>query len=129
MRFYQRILMVVVLAIGMIAAGVAWERLYVSPLVEQAQRKPDLPDSVTDDLPAECLEELSAMGPPATAMDPRPERLKVVAKAVLSEPSPIIGNNVLRPGSGSNQAAMQIQVAESSPSPATMERNATASPI
>ena len=45
MRFYQRILLVAGLTIGMIAAGVAWERFYVSPLVEQAQRKPDPPDS------------------------------------------------------------------------------------
>jgi len=128
MRFYQRILLVVVLAIGMIAAGVAWERLYISPLVEQAQRKPDLPDSAADDLPAECLEELSTMGPPATAMDPRPERLKVVAKATLGKPSPSVGDNVVQPGSGSNQAAMQIQVAESS-FPAAMGRDATAHPI
>jgi len=126
MRFYQRILLVVVLAIGMIVAGVAWERLYVSPLVEQAQRKPDLPDSVTDDLPAACLEELSMI---ASTMDPQPERLKVVAKSAISEPSPTIGDNVLRPGGGSNRAAMQIQVAESSPAQAAMDRNATARPI
>ena len=129
MRLYQRILLVVILTMGMIAAGVAWERFDVSPLVEQAQRKPDPPDSIVDDLPAECLEELSTMGPPSTAMAPRPERPKVGAKTVLGELSPTADDNVLRRGSGSNQTAMHIQVADSAPSPSAVERDAAARPI
>ena len=71
MRLYQRVLLVAGLTVGMIAAGVAWERFYVSPLVEQAQSKPDPSDSATDSLPAECVEELSTMGLPSTTTDPR----------------------------------------------------------
>ena len=100
MRFYQRILLVAALTLGMIAAGVAWERFYVSPLVEQAQRKPDPPDSATDDLPAECLEELSTMGSTSTALDPQPDRPLVAGKEALGESLPTAGDNVLRTGSG-----------------------------
>ena len=100
MRLYQQILLVVGLTVGMIAAGVAWERFYVSPLVEQAQRKPDPPDAAVDDLPAECLEELSTMGPPSTATGPRLVKPLAAAKPAPSEPLPTAGDHVLRSGSG-----------------------------
>jgi hypothetical protein len=129
MRFYQRILLVVVLTLGMIAAGVAWERFYVAPLVEQAQRKPDLPDAVADELPAECLEELSTMGQFSTGMDRRAERPNVAAKAAFGEPSRTAGNNVLRVGSDSTELAMPIHVADIAPSPAAVEPEAAARPI
>ncbi|MGA2253806.1 MAG: HEAT repeat domain-containing protein [Thermoguttaceae bacterium] len=129
MRIYQRILLVAGLTIGMIVAGVAWERFYVSPLVEQAQRKPDPPDSATDELPAECLEELSTMGPLSPAADPRPAKPLVAATAAPSEPSSPAGDNAVRPGSSSNQVATHIQVTASSPAPAAMDGDPTARPI
>ena len=70
MRIYQHVLLVAGLTAGLIAAGVAWERFYVSPLVEQAQRRPDPPESAAGDLSAECREELAAMGSPSTAIRP-----------------------------------------------------------
>ena len=81
MRFYQQILLVLALTLGMIAAGVAWERFYVSPLVEQAQRKPDPPGFATDDLPAACLEELSTMESSSTAMDSRADKPLVAGRS------------------------------------------------
>ncbi|MGO9111771.1 MAG: HEAT repeat domain-containing protein [Thermoguttaceae bacterium] len=128
MPIYQRILLVLVLAIGMIAAGVAWERFCVAPLVEQALRKPDPPDFDADDLPPECLEELATMGMPATATDPRSEKPWGATKAALNGPSPL-GDNILRPSGGSNQATTHIQVTDSSPVPATLEHDAAARPI
>ncbi len=129
MRLYQQILLVVGLTIGMIAAGVAWERFYVSPLVEQAQRKPDPPDAAVDDLPTECLEELSTMGPPSAAAGSRLVKPLPAAKPALSEPLPPAGDHVLRSGSGSNQLAMHIQVMGDPPGPKANERDATAGPI
>ncbi len=112
MRVYQRILLVAVLTLGMIAAGIAWERFYVAPLVEQAQRPPDSPDSLTDDLPAECLEELSTMGQPA-AMNPRAD-----------EASPTTGDNALPPGTSSNQVATHIEVEDDPRSAAQLAHDA-----
>ena len=113
MRVYQRILLVAVLTLAMIAAGVAWERFYVSPLIEQAQQKPDLSDSATDELPAECLEELATMGQPSAAIDRTAER-ELALKAAASHGSPIEDSNVFRPGGSSNQAA-HVEAADSSP--------------
>ena len=128
MRFYQRILLVMALTLVMIAAGVAWERFYVAPLVEQAQRKPDRPDSVADDLPAACLEELSTMGSTSPSMDPRPDKPLVAEKERPGEPSPTVGENVLR-SDGLQQDPRQIRFADSSSSLRLMEGDATARPI
>jgi hypothetical protein len=122
MRIYQRLLLVAALTIGMLAAGVAWERFYVSPLVEQAQRKPEPSDAAADDLPAECLEELATMGQPAPAQDVR------LANSSNRTDSPP-GGNVLRPVNPANQITTHIQVADSSTAPAQMENDATARPI
>ncbi len=127
MRFYQQILLVLALTLGMIAAGVAWERFYVSPLVEQAQRKPDPPGFATDDLPAACLEELSTMESSSTAMDSRADKPLVAGKELPGEPWSVAGGNVLR--SGSKPPATQIQAADSAPSVALTEGDAAARPI
>ena len=113
MRIYPRILLVVILASVMIAAGVGWERFCVAPLVEQALRRPEPSESDMDDLPTACLDELSAMGPAGTAAELRTERASALVKAAPSGPSPALGENVLRPGGGSNQLTTRIQVTES----------------
>src|SRR5208282_3688491 len=129
MRVFQRILLVALLTIAMIAAGVAWERFYVSPLVEQAERKPDPPDSSGDDLPTACLEELSTMGQPSSAANPRSNSSLAVAKATSGERSPTSGENVLGTAGSSNQVATHIQVEDDPSSPGSLARDATARPI
>ena len=39
MRRFKRILLVALLTIFMVAAGVAWERFYVTPLVDRTEQK------------------------------------------------------------------------------------------
>jgi hypothetical protein len=119
-RPYQRTLLVLGLTIGMIAASIAWERFYVSPLVDSAQQKSIPPQSAAEDLPEACLEELSTMGSSTTA-DSRPAGSSAQAAAALGQLSPSVGDNVLRQGDKSNQAAVRIQVADSAPSSAPAE--------
>ncbi len=134
MRVYQRVLLVAVLTLGMIAAGIVWERFYVAPLVEQARRKPDPPDTLADDLPPECLEELATMGQPAADINPfsgrsaATERSLAAAKEASSEPSPTTSDNVLRPGTSSNRMAMHVEVEDDARSPAQVAHDATARP-
>ncbi len=127
MRIFQHVLLVAGLTAGLIAAGVAWERFYVAPLVEQAQRRPDPPDSAAGDLSAECREELAAMGSPSAVMELRRERS--AAKAAAGEAAQNDGGNVLRQGGGVNQSMMHIQVTDPSPAPAQIESDAAAHPI
>jgi len=116
MRIYQGILLVTGLSVGMIAAGVAWERLYISPLVEQSQPKPDPPESVADDLPAGCLEELAVMERQSPA----------AAKTGSAEPLPTVGDIAVRLGGSSNQVATHIQVTDSAPALAPTDHLSTA---
>jgi hypothetical protein len=126
MRTYKSILWVAGLTVAMIAAGVAWERFYITPLVEQAQQKPATPDAAPPgELPPECLEELARMASAATAADPRPS---LASKAAPGEPLPETGN-VLRPGGGAKQSTMRIQVTDSSQAPAAIGDDASARPI
>ena len=128
MRNYQRVLLVVILASVMIAAGVGWERFCVAPLVEQALRRPEPSDSDMDDLPAACLEELSAMGPAGTTTDLRTERASAPVRAAPSGPSPALDENVLRPGGGSNQLTTRIQVTDGESAAAMPTRCGTLDP-
>ena len=75
MRFYQRILLVAGLTMGMIAAGVAWERFYVSPLVEQAQRSPIRPSRLRTTCRRSAWRSfLTRLGHPAIVPDRRSDR-------------------------------------------------------
>jgi hypothetical protein len=121
MRVYQAILLVVFLTIGMISAGIAWERFYVSPRIEEDQQKPDSRNIVSDELPAECLEELSMrMGQPSKTAESL-----VSVKATPEGPSR--GDGAVRPGNGANQVATHIEVEE--PSPSLMPNDAVARPL
>ena len=126
MRVYQRILLVAVLTLAMIAAGVAWERFCIAPFIEQAQQKPDLTESAMDDLPAECLEELATMGQPPASADSQVERRFASTAAATGQTAPAEGGNVLRPSGGANQAATHIEVEDSSLSPRTIHRGQSA---
>jgi len=126
MRIYQGMLLVTGLTVGIIVAGVAWERLYISPMIEQSQAKPDPSDSF-DNLPTGCLEELVAMDSPVA--DLRPAKTLVTAKGVPSEPLPIAGDNAEWPKSSSNQMATHIQVTDSSPALTPTGRDPTARPV
>ena len=114
MRIYQRILLVVVLAILLIAAGVSWERFCMAPLVEQYLRKADPPNSDTEVLPTACLEELSAMGAPETDMGLGSERRPANTNAAAGELSSPVDLNVTRSSGGANQVTTHIQVADRS---------------
>lgn len=128
MRFYHRILLVMALTLGIIAAGVAWERLYVSALVEQAQRTPDRPDSVAADLPAECLEELSTMGSSAMVEEPRSELPAFTGQETFGDPSSTAGNNVVRSGDA-KPVSTEIGFVDPAPSLALVEGDAATRPI
>jgi hypothetical protein len=112
MRIYQQVLLVMVLSIGLIAVGIAWERFCIAPLVEQAFQKPDSADSAADDLPAECLAELSTMGQPSTTLDPPLERPS--AAEMFERPTLADGDNT-QAGENPNQSTPHIQVTHSSP--------------
>jgi hypothetical protein len=128
MQCYQRILCVAGLTVGFIIAGIAWERLCMSPLVKQAQREPDPPDSATDDLPAECLAELSAMELASTGLNQHaPTRLAATSAAPGKSLPPETGNPS-QPRNSANQATMQIHVSDGLP-PALIDQNANARPI
>ena len=124
MRFARRILLVAALTAALVAGGIAWERLWLSPLIEQARPGPAPAESAMDDLPTECLEELSPMEPFSTAADPP----LAGANEVHGERSPDGGGNVLR-NEGSKQIVMQVQVADSAPALTPTECNAAARPI
>ena len=116
------------LTLGIIAAGVAWERLYVSALVEQAQRTPDRPDSVAADLPAECLEELSTMGSSAMVEEPRSELPAFTGQETFGDPSSTAGNNVVRSGDA-KPVSTEIGFVDPAPSLALVEGDAATRPI
>ncbi len=86
MRPIHRVLLVVLLAAGIVAAAVCGEKLYLAPLVVQSNRA-DATDGRVDELPAVCLEELATMGPSA-----------IVSERSSAEDRPDSGSgNVLRP--------------------------------
>jgi hypothetical protein len=121
MRAYQRILLVAVLSIGLIAAGAAWVRCCVSPLADEAEFKPEGRDSANDGLPADVWEELLASKQPSRA-----EPTSVVVTAGPNESSLTAGDAVPRSGNGGRQVT-NIEVADNSPG--RLENNADARQI
>jgi hypothetical protein len=118
MRVYHGILLVVVLTIGLIAAGVAWVRSCVAPLVEEAQQPPDVHSFLSADLPAECLEELSTMDQ-AKAVETAVARAAPgsPSTSVVARPQPANSpaNQPATNQPATNQAAAHIEVAEDTP--------------
>jgi hypothetical protein len=111
MRMYQGILLVVFLTIAMVAAGVAWEHYYVSPQIEAAQAHPDSRSLISDELPADCLEELTR-----TEMAPKVAETAVAAQSAVGGPSLINVETVGRQAAWPNQVATHVEVADSPPS-------------
>jgi hypothetical protein len=117
---YRRILFVAVLSIVFVAAGVCWVRTYLSPLAEQAARKPEQTDAFEDELPTACLSELAAMDGTATGCLDRPSSNAIAASRKSHDdetdgPSRArLGVNVLRADSAdrSRSAANQIHSTE-----------------
>jgi hypothetical protein len=121
MRMYQGILLVVFLTIAMVAAGVAWEHYYVSPQIEAAQAHPDSRSLVSDELPADCLEELTRTGPA-----PKVAETAVAARTAVGGPSLINVDTVGRQAPWPNQVATHVEVADS---PSLLPGDAAARPV
>ena len=112
MHFYQKALLVAGLTAAIIAAGIAYERIYLSPQVERMQRQSEAAVSATETLPPECLQELTTVESPASALNS--SSVGDPQNAATSESSTGIAGDTPPAGNDARHVATLIQVVDSS---------------